>query len=217
MKPITFSHKYDPDLKITVALPAGQAGEDAYADWCNARARGQEYQAAYDLTRACAVEPTDAALSDLLRVWSGVATRAADAIIVESQDSDAELLDPREVVANYDKHKDAVGMPALATIEQWIRQYPRKGPPGEAQCGLAKFDWGVVPYRSPEPTEWFAVEQMRAAKLNYQVLRSFVQSCVLSDVAPILERGKSKPGLIVSLGAIIRGAAGEEFAKRMGE
>jgi hypothetical protein len=44
-----------------------------------------------------------------------------------------------------------------------------------------------------------------------------VQSCVLSDVAPILERGKSKPGLIVSLGAIIRGAAGEEFAKRMGE
>jgi hypothetical protein len=217
MKPITFIHTHDPDIKITVTLPAGQAGEDAYADWCNARARGQEYQAAYELTRACAVDPMGAALSDLLRVWSGAATRAADAIIVESQDSDPELLDPRDVVAHYDKHKDTIGMPTLSTIEQWIRQYPRKGPPGEAQFGLAKFDWSVVPFRAPEPTEWFAVEQMRAQKMNYQVLRSFVQACVLSDVAPILERGKSKPGLIVSLGAIIRGAAGEEFAKRMGE
>ena len=217
MKPITFVHTHDPDLKLTVALPAGQKGEDAYADWCNARARGQEYQAAYELTRVCAVEPTEVALSDLLRVWSGVATQAADAIIVESQDADPKLLDPRAVVANYDNYKNVVGMLALSTIEQWIRQYPRKGPPGEAQFGLAKFDWGVVPYRAPEPTEWFAVEKMRTQKLNYQVLRSFVQSCVLSDVAPILERGKSKPGLIVSLGAIIRNAAGEEFAKRMGE
>jgi hypothetical protein len=146
-----------------------------------------------------------------------VATRAADAIIVESQDADPKLLDPRAVVADYDNYKNAVGMPTLLTIEQWTRQYPRKGPPGEAQFGLAQFDWGVVAYRAPEPTEWFAVEKMRAAKLNYQVLRSFVQSCVLSDVASILERGKSKPGLIVSLGAVIRGAAGEEFAKRMGE
>lgn len=217
MKPITLSHQYDPDLKLTLALPSGQACEDAYAEWCNARARGAQYQSDYDFTRACAIEPKGNALAELIKAWSGVVVVGADAMINEAQPEDPKLLDPRHVVANYGDFANVVGMPQLATVEQWIRTYPRKGPPGQAQFGLAQFDFGVIPFRAPEPTEWFAVESDRKALRNYQVLRSFVASCVLSDAAAVLERAKTQPGIITTLGAIIRNAAGEEFAKRMGE
>jgi hypothetical protein len=217
MKPITFIHRHDSDLKITVALPAGQAGEDAIAEYVDAISAGNKYQAAYDLTRLCAVEPTGEALSNLLRIWSGACLTAAQAVY-DALDFDLpKLLDPREVVANYEKHQVTKGMPSRESIEQWIRQYPRKGPPGEAQFGLAIFDWGVVPYRAPEPTEWFAVEPIRKAGKGYAVLRSFVQSCVLADVESILERNKSNPLIVPTIGRFIRNAAGEDFAQRMGE
>ncbi len=222
MKPIKLSHEYDPDMTITLALPSGQAGEDAFAEFVNTRARGNMYQADYDLVRACAVEPKDAALSELLRCWSGVANAGARAIEEALQVTDLELLDPRECVAKWraELDKDPAFVPpfSLASVERWIKEHPRKGPPGYAQCGIAKFDFGHVAYRSAEPTEWFAVETMRSAGKAYQVLHSFVRSCVLSDnLADVLDRAKLQPGIIMILGGLIRGAAGEEFTKRMGE
>jgi len=222
MKPIKLSHEHDPDMTITLALPNGQAGEDAFAEFINSRSRGARYQADYDLVRACAVEPKDAALSELLRCWSGVANAGARAIEEALQVTDLELLDPRECREKWgaawnDDHSFAPPF-SLATLERWIKEHPRKGPPGYAQCAIAKFDFGYVAYRSAEPTEWFAVESMRNAGKAYQVLHSLVRSCVLSDnLADVLERAKSQPGIIMILGGLIRGAAGEEFTKRMGE
>lgn len=222
MKPIKLSHEHDPDMTITLALPNGQAGEDAFAEFVNTRARGAKYQADYDFVRACAVEPKDIALSELLRCWSGVASFGARAIEEALQVTDLELLDPREAVAQWRAELDkdpAFALPfSLATVERWIKEHPRKGPPGYAQCGIAKFDFGYVAYRAAEPTEWFAVESMRSAGKAYQVLHSFVRSCVLSDnLADVLDRAKSQPGIVMILGGLIRGAAGEEFTKRMGE
>lgn len=222
MKPIILTHEHDGDMRITLALPSGQAGEDAFAEFVNTRATGAKYQADYDFVRACAVEPKGEALSELLRCWSGVAPAAAAAIEAELQIKELELLDPREYVASWraEREKDpAFVVPfSLATIERWIKDYPRKGPPGYAQCGIAKFDFGYVAYRAAEPTEWFSVESLRTKRQAYQVLHSLVRSCVLSDnLADVLERAKSQPGIIMILGGLIRGAAGEEFTKRMGE
>ena len=50
MKPIKLSHEHDPDMTITLALPNGQAGEDAFAEFVNTHARGNKYQA--DFARA---------------------------------------------------------------------------------------------------------------------------------------------------------------------
>ena len=217
MKPIAYTHRYDSDLKLTVALPPGQAGEDAVSEYVDAIAAGNHYQAAYDLTRACAIDPIGAALSDLLRSWSGVALTASKAIYDALDFDIPPFLDPREVVANYDKHRDTVGMPSQTAIEQWIRMYPRKGPAGQAQFNIVVFAWGAVPYRSPEPTEWFAAEPLRKAGKQYALTRSFVQSCVLADVEDILARNKNSPLIVPVLGRYIREAAGEAFAERMGE
>lgn len=217
MKPIQFIHEHDDSLKLSLSLPPGQAGEDAIADYVDAISAGNKYQASYELTRVCAKEPIGAEFADLLRVWSGVALVAADAIYGELDFKIPELLDPREVVANYDKHAKTKGMPSVIAIEQWIRQYPRKGPPGKAQFGIAIFEFGAVPYRAPEPTEWFTVEALRKAGKGYAVLRSFVQACTLDGVEDILQRNKSNPLIVPTLGRFIRNAAGEDFAKRMGE
>lgn len=217
MQPIHFVHKHDPDLRLTVALPTGQAGEDAIADYGDAIAANNQYHASYELTRVCAVEPIGAELAELLRNWSGVATAAARAIYDALDFDSPKLLDPRAVAADYETHKATPGMPSLMQIEQWIRQYPRKGPPGEGQFGIAVFDFGAVPYRAPEPTEWFAVESMRKAGKGYATMRSFVQSCTLANVADVLERNKANPLIVLVLGRFIRNAAGEDFAKRMGE
>jgi hypothetical protein len=222
MKPITLTHSHDPDMKLTLALPNGQVGEDAFAELVNGRVRGNSYQAAYDFVRACAVEPKDIALSELLRCWSGVAVAGAEAIERAIQVTDLELLDPREALQKWADSYAADPMFVVpfesATVTRWLREYPRKGPPGYAQLGFAKFDFGMVAYRAAEPTEWFAVESMRKANQAYQVLHYFVRACVVSDnLADILERAKAQPGIIMILGGLIRGAAGEEFTKRMGE
>jgi hypothetical protein len=222
MKPIILVHESDPDFKLTISLPNGQAGEDAFAEFVNGHARGAKYQADYDFTRACAVEPKDVELAELLRCWSGVVRNAAQAIDDAVAVKDLELIDPRGAVAKWqaaiEKDPSFVFPYTPAMVEQWLRTYPRKGPPGYAQLGFAKFDFGLVAYRAVEPTEWFSVETMRNAGQAYQAFHSLVRSCVLSDnLADVLERAKTRPGIILILGRLIRGAAGEEFVKRMGE
>jgi hypothetical protein len=223
---ITLRNQHDPDLQITLGPPAGSKFEDAFAEFFDASAAGREYFARSELVRACAVEPSGEKLADLLKAWSGlpmVAWAYCADLAGQGMIDALTLIDPRSLLDG--SETSAVHLAALekqgvsaASIEQWLRAYPRKGPPGEAQFVIARFAWGYYGCRAPEPQEWFDVETQRARGQHYEVSRRFVKSCTLFPSVPdIMARNKTTPALVTILCGLIRTAAGEGLAQRVGE
>lgn len=224
MNAVTIQNEYDPDLRIVLAPPGGERTEEAFAEWFDNQAR-REYFARYELVREFAVEPKGPAFVELMRAWSGLPNVAwADCFAMCEQGCvDHVLLDPRTLLDGSDEsaaHLAALEVQGVkrSAIEQWIRQYPRKGPLGRAQFVIAKFAWGYYGCRAAEPSEWFDVEDHRKSGRGYAVVKSFVKSCTLfPPVSDVLSRNQSTPALVTILGSIIRTAAGEDLAKRVGE
>lgn len=236
---ITLVHEHDSDLRLVLAPPSGDSFCEAFAEWFDSRGAGREYFADLEFVRACSVEPKGEAFAELVRQWSGLPMAAWPYCVdMASGDGIQEPLDPRVLLDKSDAseaHLAAMAAQGIGVrpkdhegplteehtriaLESWLRSYPRKGPLGKTQLVVVRLSWGYVVVRAPEPQEWFGVEDQRQKGQHFEVARRFVKACVLAPAVPeVLARAKATPGIITRLGGIIREAAGEGLAKRVGE
>jgi hypothetical protein len=222
---ITLCNQHDPDLRITLAPPPPNRFEDVYAEWFDAQGAGREYFAATELVRGCAIEPRPEQIPDLFRAWSALPLEAWPycANFAGVGIGEHIKLDPRALLdgsEESERHLHALAEQGVsrADIEEYIRTYPRKGPPGAAQLVIARFPWGYYGCRAAEPQEWFDTEENRRAGQFYELAKRFVKSCTLfPDVPSILTRNRTAPALVSILAGFIKTAAGEGLAKRVGE
>lgn len=224
MQSITLENKHDPDLRITISKPSAALFESAYAEWFNGKAKDSGYLADYELLRACSSVKGEAFV-ELLRQWSGLPLVAWQpiALMADAGGADVKLHDPRALLDSKPGEPgpmadlEAAGV-SREQLAEWLRAYPRKGPAGKGQLVVVHFPWGWTVVRAAEPTEWFTADPMRASGKPYEAFRMFVQSCTLfPKVSAVLERNADTPALVPALGSIIRDAAGEDLAKRVGE